>query len=143
MRRTFMITGASGGMFGAAYFRALASAKADPSLAPRDLGLVNMQDRKWVDDISGDLLNPLFSSFVARDMASPVQKFKVGSYEYVKDRGYAFEQKLNINTRGLLNRQLRDLAADEREARMPLMLFNPSLHAIAGPWWSAPSPSAF
>jgi len=120
-----MITGASGGMFGAAYFRALASAKADPSLAPRDLGLVNMQDRKWVDDISGDLLNPLFSSFVARDMASPVQKFKVGSYEYVKDRGYAFEQKLNINTRGLLNRQLRDLAADEREARMPLMLFNP------------------
>ncbi|HMH23405.1 MAG TPA: hypothetical protein VK563_16580, partial [Puia sp.] len=118
MRRTFLITGASGGMFGAAYFRALARVRADPSLAPAGLGPVNLQDRKWVDDISGDLLNPLFSSFVARDMASPVQKFNVGKYEYVKDRGYAFEQKLNINTRGLLNSQLKDLAADENEARM-------------------------
>ena len=123
MRRSFMITGASGGMFGAAYFRALARWKEDPSSA--SAGPVNLQDHKWVDDISGDLLNPLFSSFVARDMASPVQKFKVGRYEYIKDRGYAFEQKLNINTRGLLNSQLKDLAADEKAARIPLMLFNP------------------
>jgi len=119
MRKTFLITGASGGMFGATYFRELSRIKAysDPSL--------NLQDRKYVDDISGDLLNPLFSSFVARDLASPAQKFKVGEYEYIKDRGYAFEQKLNINTRGLLNKRLRDLAADEKAAKMPLLLFNP------------------
>ncbi|MDP4150906.1 MAG: hypothetical protein Q8943_15975 [Bacteroidota bacterium] len=119
MRKTFLITGASGGMFGATYFRALARIKAgsDPS--------VNLQDHKYVDDISRDLLNPLFSSFVARDLASPAQKFTVGNYEYIKDRGYAFEQKLNINTRGLLNCQLKDLAADEHEARIPLLLFSP------------------
>src|SRR5258708_32533921 len=58
-------------------------------------------------------------------MACPVQEFKVGNYEYVKDRGYAFEQRLNANTRGLLNRQLKDLAPDERTAKIPLMLFNP------------------
>jgi len=119
MRKTFLITGASGGMFGAAYFRALARLKAgsDPSL--------NLQDHKYADDISRDLLNPLFSSFVARDLASPAQKFRVGNYEYIKDRGYAFEQKLNINTRGLLNSQLKDLRADESAARMPLLLFSP------------------
>lgn len=119
MRKSFLITGASGGMLGAAYFRALSRLRdaGNPSIHP--------QDAKYVDDISGDLLNTLFSSFVARDLASPVQKFKVGDYEYVKDRGYAFEQKLNANTRGLLNRQLKDLAPDEAAARIPLMFFNP------------------
>ncbi|MDP4128563.1 MAG: patatin-like phospholipase family protein [Bacteroidota bacterium] len=117
MDKTFLITGASGGMFGAAYFRALARLKVnDPT--------INLQDRQYTDNISEDLLNPLFSSFVARDLASPAQKFKVGKYEYIKDRGYAFEQKLNINTRGVLDRQLRDIAPDEKAARIPLMLLS-------------------
>jgi hypothetical protein len=66
----------------------------------------------------------LFSSFVARDLAAPAQKFKVGEYEYIKDRGYAFEQKLSDNTDGVLNKQLKDLATDEKYARVPLMLFS-------------------
>ncbi|MFI5156609.1 MAG: hypothetical protein ACHQEM_10505, partial [Chitinophagales bacterium] len=91
MKKAFLVTGASGGMFAATYFRELARIKAgkDPTL--------NLQDPQWVDAISGDILNPLFSSFVARDLASPAQKFKVGEYEYVKDRGYAFEKKLSLN----------------------------------------------
>jgi hypothetical protein len=48
----------------------------------------------------------------------------VGSYEYIKDRGYAFEQKLSKNTAGVLDRQLRDLEPDEKAARIPLMLFS-------------------
>jgi hypothetical protein len=117
MDKTFLITGASGGMFGAAYFRALARLKeTDPT--------INLQDHKYTDAISEDLLNPLFSSFVARDLASPAQKFKVGNYEYIKDRGYAFEQKLNINTHGVLDRQLRDIEPDEKAARIPLMLLS-------------------
>src|SRR6185369_7564937 len=50
--------------------------------------------------------------------------FKIGNYYYIKDRGYAFEQKLSENTRGLLNKQLKDIAAEEYNARMPLMFFN-------------------
>ncbi len=117
MEKTFLITGASGGMFGAAYFRALTRMKES------DRG-INLQDHKYTDAISEDLLNPLFSSFVARDLASPAQKFRVGKYEYIKDRGYAFEQKLNINTKGVLDRQLRDIGPDEKEARIPLMLLS-------------------
>jgi Patatin-like phospholipase len=118
MDKTFMITGASGGMFGAAYFRELCRLKKykDPSINP--------DDRKYSEAISVDLLNPLFSSFVARDLFSPAQKFKVGDYEYIKDRGYAFEQKLNRNTAGVLDRQLRDLEPEESAARIPLMLFS-------------------
>ena len=118
MDKTFMITGASGGMFGAAYYRELSRLKQyeDSTIHP--------DDHKYADAISGDLLNPLFSSFVARDLFSPAQKFKVGDYEYIKDRGYAFEQKLNKNTNGVLDRQLKDLAPDETVARIPLMLFS-------------------
>ena len=74
--------------------------------------------------LASDLLNPLFSSFVARDLIAPAQKFKVDDYTYVKDRGYAFEEKLKTNTRGLLDKQLKDYAADEKAANIPLIFFN-------------------
>jgi Patatin-like phospholipase len=117
IKKTFLISGASGGMFGASYFRELyLEKKKNPKL--------DLYDKKYVDDISGDLLNALFSSFVARDLISPAQKFKVGPYEYVKDRAYAFEMKLNDNTHGRLNKQLGDYAADEKAANIPLMFYN-------------------
>ena len=69
-------------------------------------------------------MNPLFSSFVARDLIAPAQKFKIGNYVYVKDRGYAFEEKLNLNTKGFLDKQVGDYAEDEKAANIPLMFFN-------------------
>lgn len=116
-KQTFLINGASGGMIGAAYFREL-------YLRKQKGQKINLQDRQYVNDISGDLLNPLFTSFFARDLISPAQKFSVGTYKYVKDRGYAFEQKLNDNTNGFLNKQLKDYVADEKAANIPLMFFN-------------------
>ncbi|MBO9199921.1 MULTISPECIES: hypothetical protein [Niastella] len=117
MNKTVLITGASGGMLGATYFRELCRARAAGKP-------INVQNKMYLNDISNDLLNPLFTSFVARDLAAPAQRFKVGPYEYIKDRGYAFEQKLNANTRGMLNKQLVDWYEDEKNARIPLMLFN-------------------
>ena len=117
MQKTFLITGASGGMLGAAYFRELARLRSEGKP-------INLQNKDYVDDISSDLLNSLFTSFVARDLAAPAQKFKVGKFEYVKDRGYAFEEKLNSNTKGLLNKQLREQYNDEAQANIPLMFFN-------------------
>ncbi|MBD0296410.1 MAG: patatin-like phospholipase family protein [Flavisolibacter sp.] len=117
MKKTFLITGASGGMIGASYFRELYRQKL---LHPE----INLQDRKYVDDIAQDLLNPIFSSLVSRDMLAPEQKFKIGSYTYLRDRGYAFEEALNVNTRGLLNKRLSDYAADEAAAAIPLIFYH-------------------
>ena len=117
MKKTFLINGASGGMIGATYFREL-------YLRQQKGEAIRLQDRKYVENISGDLLNPVFSSFVARDLISPAQKFKVGPYYYVKDRGYAFEQRLNANTNGYLNKKLGDYAEVEKNADIPLMFFN-------------------
>ncbi len=117
MDKIFLFTGASGGMIGASYFRELYRQKKQ--------GMnIQLQDDQYIDNISADLLNPVFSSFVARDLIAPAQKFNIGNYTYVKDRGYAFEEKLNLNTKGLLDRQLKDYIADERAASIPLMFFN-------------------
>ncbi len=117
MKNTFLFTGASGGMIGATYFRELYSRKQKDST-------IRLQDKKYIDNISGDLLNPLFSSFVARDLISPAQKFYVGEYRYVKDRGYAFEEKLNDNTHGFFDKQIKDYIADETAANIPLIFFS-------------------
>ncbi len=117
MEQTFLINGASGGMLGAAYFRELYYQKLKGAN-------IDLRDKKYVGDISKDLLSPLFSSFVTRDMVGPVQKFTVNGYEYAKDRGYAFEQKLAENTNQLLSRTLQYYEEPESLAMIPTLLFN-------------------
>ena len=120
MKKTFLMTGASGGMLGATYYRELYRMKqAGDSL--------NIYDKQYVENISKDLLNGLFSSLVARDLLAPAQKFKVGENKYVKDRGYSFENELSENTGGILNKQLKDYVADESNARIPLIMFSSTI----------------
>ena len=117
MQHTFLISGASGGMLAATYYRELYRNKL------RDSSL-QLYNSKYSDYISTDLLNPVFTSMIARDIFAPVQKFSVGNNRYIKDRGYAFEKKLSDNTGGLLNIQLKDIQADETAAKVPLIIFN-------------------
>jgi hypothetical protein len=115
--KTFLITGASGGMIGATYFRELYREKIHGKA-------INLQDEKYVDNIAEDLLNPTFSSFVARDILAPAQHFNVGPYRYIKDRAYSFEMKLSANTNGILNKRLKDYVQDESNAVIPLMIYH-------------------
>jgi hypothetical protein len=117
MNKTFLITGASGGMIGASYFRELYRQKLTN-------GHIRLQDPRYADAISKDLLNPTFSSFVARDILAPEQKFSVGPYSYLRDRGYSFENALNDNTRGVLDKKLGDYKSDESAAVIPLMFYH-------------------
>ncbi len=117
MQHTFLMSGASGGMLAATYYRELYRYKL------KDAG-VQLYNKKYCDYISGDLLNPVFTSMMARDIFAPMQKFSVGDNRYIKDRGYAFEKKLSDNTRGLLNIQLKDIAEDEKQAKVPMIIFN-------------------
>ncbi len=117
MKHTFLITGASGGMMGATYFRSLYDEK-------RKKPSINLYDKKYTSTISKDLLNPVFSSFVSRDLIGPVRKVNINGYDYIRDRGYSFEEKLNFNTRGVLNKKLGDFKADEAAGNIPIILFN-------------------
>ncbi|HET9055526.1 MAG TPA: hypothetical protein VFN30_01635 [Chitinophagaceae bacterium] len=120
MKKTFLITGASGGMLSAAYFREL-------YLQNQKGQKNNLQNHSLPDNISKDLLNPLFSSFVGRDLIAPADKFSVGPYRYIKDRAYAFEEQLNDNVGGIFNKQIKDYIKDESEADIPLIIFNSTI----------------
>jgi hypothetical protein len=117
MKKTFLITGASGGMIGATYFRELYREK----LHGKN---INLQSPEYINDIAEDLLNPTFTSFIARDLFAPEQKFSVGPYKYLRDRGYAFESALNENTGGILDKRLKDYRDDEAAANIPLMFYH-------------------
>ena len=117
MKKIFLVNGASGGMIGATYFREL-------YLRRQNGANIHLQDMQYVDDIASDVLNPLFSSFVARDLIAPAQKFRINNFTYVKDRGYAFEEKMNSNTGGMLDKPIGAYAAAEKAANIPLYFFN-------------------
>ena len=117
MQKTLFINGSSGGLLGASYFREL--------YYQQQTGRkINLHDEQYLNDISKDLLNPLFSSFIARDIVGPVQKFECNGFFYSKDRGYAFEEKLNENTHGFLNKSLKDYAVAEEKSTIPFMFFS-------------------
>jgi Patatin-like phospholipase len=120
MQQTFLISGASGGMLAATYYRELYRQKINGHN-------IYLTDKQYTNNIAQDLLNPVFSSMIARDIFAPAQKFTAGNYRYVKDRGYAFEKRLNSNSNGLLNTQLKDYAADEYDAKIPMMIFNSTI----------------
>lgn len=117
MKKTMLMTGASGGTLAAAYFRELSRLKGNGAI-------INLEDKKYLDNISEDLLNPVFSSLIARDLISPAQKFSFGHYRYVKDRGYAFEEKLNQNTQNILDKPIGFYKEAEEKAQIPLMILS-------------------
>ena len=117
MQHSFLISGASGGMLAAAYYRDLYLKKLQGSN-------INLYSDVYAENISTDLLSPVSASLITRDLFAPAQKFTVGNYEYVKDRGYAFEQKLIRNCDGLLSGQIKDYADAEKKALVPLMFLN-------------------
>lgn len=119
MDRTALITGSSGGLIGAAYYRQLYLAS--ESGAPQDRNSLTL-----LDEVANDMLNPVAFSFVTNDMFIRYRTVKVDEHSYTLDRAHAFERRLNQNTRGLLDVRLGDLAGAEREARIPLLVMSPT-----------------
>jgi hypothetical protein len=117
MSSCFLFSGASGGMIGAAWYRELYLRKLQGQIS-------NPNHESYADDISGDLLNPLFTSFIARDLLAPPQRFTYKNQQYIKDRGHAFEQKLSANTHGWLEKSLQDYQQFEDSALIPRVFIN-------------------
>jgi hypothetical protein len=120
MQQTALISGSSGGMLGASYVREIALREAQQQLEKRPI--THYQER-----ISKDLLNPVILSMATNDLFIRYQHFNDGDQRYTKDRAYAFEQQLNQNTDGFLDRRLIDYREPEREAIVPIAIFAPSI----------------
>ncbi|MBK7409627.1 MAG: hypothetical protein IPJ40_17230 [Saprospirales bacterium] len=79
-RHSALITGASGGMIGAAYYRELFLRQLQGDTVDRFAGI-------HLDNVAKDLLNAVSFTVVTNDLFVPWARFKAGGYTYVKDRG--------------------------------------------------------
>jgi len=69
------------------------------------------------------MLNAIIFSFVSIDLVAPFNVVKIGNRKYRKDRGYAMEQELIRNTRGVLDNRIGDFKQSEQKAEIPMMIF--------------------
>lgn len=119
-----LITGASGGMIGAAYYRDLLLHERSNEQIEKDF---SKNDKKYVINMSDDLLNRIAFSITTNDIFFRFQKFEYNGRRYTKDRGYAFEQELISNLEGALSGTLGDYYLPEKEALIPTMIFSPTI----------------
>lgn len=115
-----LMTGASGGMVGAAYFREIL-------LRYQKGELRSMYSGDYRDRIAKDLLNKLCFSAASNDLFFRYQKVTINGHQYTKDRGYSFEQQLHENTENMLNHNLGYYKSYETNAAIPVMIFSPTI----------------
>jgi Patatin-like phospholipase. len=120
MEHTTLMTGASGGLLGAAYLREL-------MLKKKENQIKSYYDKKYIENISSDLLNSLTFTIISNDLFLPWSTFQVNGHTYHKDRGYIFEEQLSENTNGAFNKKLSDYYQPEFEAKIPMLFITPSI----------------
>ncbi|MCB0508207.1 MAG: hypothetical protein KDD21_07910 [Bacteroidetes bacterium] len=117
---TVLMTGASGGMLGAAYFRELYYRHTqNPSF--------NYLDTSFLNDIGLDILNGMATSIATNDIFYPWQNYKYKGFTYKKDRAYMFDLKLNENTKYRMSKLLTDYKIPEANASIPMMVLGSTI----------------
>jgi hypothetical protein len=115
-----LITGASGGLIGASYYRELKlREKLGESIKPDALS--------YRHKISSDNLNPLIFSLLANDLFMGFTKFEYAGKAYERDRAYTFEAQLNRITDGLMDKPIRAYAEVENQGIVPMVILTPTV----------------
>ena len=120
MKHAALITGSSGGMWGASIYRELYYQKLKGEN-------VNLYDSKYLDYTSKDLANALLFTFLVNDIFIPWVNREVNGYTYKQDRGYVFEQQFIENTEGLMDVDLGYYKEPEEKALLPMMFLTPMI----------------
>lgn len=120
MEQSVLITGASGGLIGAGYFREL-------KLREKLGEPVNPYSALHLRRISTDNLNPLIFSLLANDLFVGFSKFDYEGNQYVRDRGFTFEDQLNHITEGFMDKPIRAYDEPESKGLIPMMILTPTI----------------
>lgn len=114
-----MVTGASGGMMGASFYREL--------MLWDQAGLTELRNEpRQREAISGDILNRVMFNLIA-NLFLPKAPYTQKQDALSRDRGWAFEAQFIENTRQFNDRRLKDYAVPELVARVPMVLFAPTI----------------
>ncbi|MCU0390888.1 MAG: patatin-like phospholipase family protein, partial [Thermoflexibacter sp.] len=120
MKNTMLMTGASGGMIGAAYFREL-------YLQKQKQKAINLNEKNYLDNIAKDRLNPLIFALLTGDLGFKFQQVSYGQKSYFKDRSYFFERKIIKDTENVLDKRVIDYYLPEYKAQIPMMIVSPCI----------------
>jgi hypothetical protein len=136
MDHVFSITGASGGMIGAAYYREL--------YLRQKLGEnIELDDPVYIRNIGKDNLNALIFSLISNDIFIDIKKTTIGDEVYFADRGTLFEYNLNRNLDGIFDKRMNDYADWESRAIIPLMILSPTISNDGRRLYVSSSPISF
>ncbi len=136
MNHTVLITGASGGLIGASYFReVMLRAHQGENIAP--------YSPRHQRNIATDNLNPLIFSLLANDLFVGFTKFEYANQRYSRDRGYTFEEQLNLDTEGLMDKELSAYKKPEEEAIVPMVLLSPTIVNDGRKLYISPQPVGY
>lgn len=119
-KNAVLMTGASGGMWGAAYMRELYRKKISGEK-------IQLQDSIYQDNISKDLLNGLAFTYIVNDLLMPWVQVSVTNRRYIQDRGFVWEQNFNENTNAVLDHDLKFYKEQEETGRIPMMFLTPTI----------------
>lgn len=114
-----LMSGASGGMVGLAYFRELQLRRINQDIA-------HIADRQYLDNISRDLLNRVFfRSFT--DMFLPNLSVNIDGQQYVKESGYSFDHQLMRNIPEFQGRKLGHYRQPVLQGVIPPIVLTPTI----------------
>ncbi len=119
LKHAALMTGASGGMVGAAYLREL--------MLQAQSGRVDIYDSRYADCMALDLLNPVILAATTNDWFIRYRKIHDGNYSYSKDRATALEEQLARNTSDAFEKRLGEYTSLEQQGVIPLMILTPTI----------------
>lgn len=132
MNHTQLITGASGGIMGASFYREL-MIRETPAFPREGIPVVkagnnlSRYNRRYWQGLANDALNPVIFSLVVNDLFFQHSRFTYNEKVYNRARGYAFEQQLSRNTFHFLDKPLKAYADAEANARVPMVMLAPTI----------------
>ncbi len=136
MKQTVLITGASGGLIGASYFREVVlREKMGEKISP--------YSPRHQRNIATDNLNPLIFSLLANDLFVGFTKFEYANQRYSRDRGYTFEEQLNLDTEGLMDKPISAYQKPEEDAVIPMVILSPTIVNDGRKLYISPQPVAY
>ncbi|MEM6735835.1 MAG: patatin-like phospholipase family protein [Bacteroidota bacterium] len=119
MDQTFLISGASGGLIGAAYYREMFLRDRQIALKP--------ESGEMLINISKDNLNPVIFSLLVNDLFFKLQTHEYAGRNYSVDRGYTFEMNLDKNLGGVFDKRISDYQSLEDDAIIPTLIMSPTI----------------
>lgn len=116
-----LITGSSGGMLGAAFYRQL------KYLRSTGVDSIDPNEGRMRAAMGKDLLNPVCFTLAVNDLFFRMRDIQYDGREYTMDRGYSFDRKFSQHTFGLLDHHYGYYRELERSAEVPILILGPSI----------------